>query len=72
MLAFLAELGTPTLVVLTKVDKLKRSARARKIHGIVERLGLDMEQVVPFSALTGEGRDELLTAVEGLLRSEEP
>ncbi len=71
MLTFLAELGVPTLVVLTKVDKLKRSARDRKIHGIVDRLGLDMEQVVPFSALTGEGRDELLTAVEGLLRSEE-
>jgi len=71
MLTFLAELGTPTLVVLTKMDKLKRSARDRKIHGIVERLGLDLEQIVPFSAVTGEGRDELLTAVEGLLRGAE-
>jgi GTP-binding protein len=71
MLTFLAELGMPTLVVLTKVDKLKRSVRDRKIHGIVDRLGLEMEQVVPFSAVTGEGREELLAAVEGLLRSEE-
>lgn len=68
MLIFLAELGTPTLVVLTKVDKLKRSERPRKVGGIVERLGLDMEQIVPFSAVTGEGRDALLAALEGLLR----
>lgn len=68
MLTFLADLGAPTLVVLTKVDKLKRSERARKINGIVERLGLEMEQIVPFSAVTGEGRDALLGALEGLLR----
>ena len=68
MLTFLAELGTPTLVVLTKVDKLKRSERARKIGGISDRLGLEMEQIVPFSAVTGEGREALLGAMEGLLR----
>lgn len=71
MLTFLAELGTPTLVVLTKVDKLKRSERDRKIRGIVDRLGLDMEQVVPYSVVTGEGRDALLMALEGLLREVE-
>lgn len=67
MLAFLADLGTPTLVVLTKVDKLKRSERRKKFGTIVDELGLEMEQVVPFSAVTGEGRDELLRALEGLL-----
>lgn len=70
MLTFLAELGTPTLVVLTKIDKLKRSQRDRKISSLAERLGLDMEQIVPFSALTGEGREVLLGALEGLLREE--
>lgn len=68
MLTFLAELGVPSLVVLTKVDKLKRSQRDRTIRSMVERLGLDMEQVVPFSAVTGEGREALLNALEGLLR----
>ena len=68
MLAFLAALGTPTLVVLTKVDKLKRSERGRKIDKIAERLELDMEQIVPFSAVTGEGREPLLEAIEGLLK----
>lgn len=67
MLAFLAGLGAPTLVVLTKVDKLKRSERKKQFESIVKDLGLDMEQIVPFSAVTGEGRDDLLRALEGLL-----
>ncbi len=71
MLRFLAELGTPTLVVLTKVDKLKRSQRDRKIREMAERLEMDMEQILPFSSVTGEGRDLLLASVEGLLGREE-
>jgi GTP-binding protein len=68
MLDFLAGVGVPTLVVLTKVDKLKRSQRTKQIRSISQRLELDMEQIVPFSAVTGEGRELLLGAVEGLLR----
>ena len=67
MLAFLADLGAPTLVVLTKVDKLKRSQRKKQFGSIAKELGLDMEQILPFSSVTGEGRDELLRALEGLL-----
>jgi len=67
MLEFLADLGAPTLVVLTKIDKLKRSQRAKQLTTIARDLGLDMEQIVPFSSVTGEGRDPLLRALEGLL-----
>lgn len=67
MLARLSELGTPTLVVLTKVDKLTWSRRSRDIPAMVEKLGLDPEQVLAFSSKTGEGRDELLAAVNALL-----
>lgn len=72
MLEFLAGLGVPTLVVLTKVDKLKASQRKRRIRDSVEELGLEMEQVVPFSAVTGEGREALLGAVESLLGTAAP
>ncbi|MFP4622725.1 MAG: ribosome biogenesis GTP-binding protein YihA/YsxC [Gemmatimonadota bacterium] len=68
MLGFLAELGTPTLVVLTKIDKLKRGQRDPRIRATAERLALDMEQIVPFSAVTGEGRDQLHGALEHLLQ----
>jgi GTP-binding protein len=67
MLEFLASLEVPALVVLTKVDKLKGTGRANQLQGIVRELEMDMEQVVPFSAHTGEGRDPLLEAVESLL-----
>ncbi len=67
MLTFLADLGIPTLVVLTKADKLKRSQRKKQFGSITTELGLAMEQIVPFSAVTGEGRDDLLRALEGLL-----
>lgn len=69
MIAFLADLAVPALVVLTKVDKLKRSERRRQFESISEKLELGMEQVVPFSAVTGEGCEDLLRALEGLLES---
>lgn len=67
MLDFLAQLGLPALVALTKVDKLTRSRRASHVPELTRGLGLDPEQVVPFSSVTGEGRDLLLAALEELL-----
>jgi GTP-binding protein len=67
MIEFLASLEVPTLVVLTKTDKLKPSARSERVRSIAAELELDMEQVVPFSAHTGEGRDTLLSSLEALL-----
>lgn len=71
MVAFLAALQLPTLVVLTKMDKLSRSQRAGKVSDAAEALGLDPEQVLPFSAKTGEGREPLLEALDDLLAREE-
>ena len=70
MLEFIATLQLPALVVLTKVDKLKRSQRERKIGGVAGTLGLELEQIVPFSAQTGEGREVLLEALQSLLRED--
>jgi GTP-binding protein len=67
MVDYLTELGLPTLVVLTKIDKLKRSERARSIRRAVDTLGLDESQLLPFSSKTGEGREELLDAVEEIV-----
>ncbi len=67
MLDYLTGLALPTLVVLTKVDKVTKTHRARRVKAITKALGLDPEQVVEFSSLTGEGREDLLGAVEGLV-----
>lgn len=67
MLEYLTGLQLPTLVVLTKVDKVTRNHRVRRVKAITGALRLDPDQVVEFSSLTGEGREELLGALEGLV-----
>lgn len=71
MVGYLAQLGLPTLVVLTKVDKLKHGERVRSVRRAMEVLGLDEEQLLPFSSKTGEGREQLLEALEDLVGPEE-
>jgi GTP-binding protein len=71
MLDYLAQARLPALVVLTKIDKLKRSQRARAIEAATAGLGVDPEQVVPVSSRTGEGRETLLAAVAALLDEDE-
>jgi GTP-binding protein EngB required for normal cell division len=53
--------------VLTKIDKLKRLERRKAMDDALETLGLEAEQILPFSSKTGEGREELLAALEVLL-----
>jgi GTP-binding protein len=67
MMQFLASLGVPTIVVATKVDKLKRSERDAALAVLAEQLGIDDDQLIPFSAHTGEGRDELAQAIVSVL-----
>ncbi len=67
MLDFLAELGAPTIVVATKTDKMGPVVVAARMQAMAESLGLDADQMVAFSSRTGEGRDELATALMDLL-----
>jgi GTP-binding protein len=67
MLDFLADLGAPTIVVLTKIDKLSAREQSTRLHEIAVQLQLDEEQMIPFSATTNAGRDELAAAVVSLI-----
>lgn len=67
MLDYLAELELPTVVVLTKKDKLSRSAADERASEIMESLSLSKEQTIAFSSATGEGRDELAGAIVSLM-----
>lgn len=69
MLDFLSEVGVPTMIVMTKTDKLTKSQAATRIAAIVSSLGLDEEQVIPFSSVTGLGRDDLAEAVMSLVHT---
>src|SRR5207249_6075231 len=57
MVDFLATVGVPTLFAVTKIDKLTRARRDARIADLTRELGAEPEQVIPFSAVTGEGRD---------------
>ena len=67
MIEFLAELEIPTLVVLTKIDKLSSTMRAKQLPALAEALQVDPDQLLPFSSKTGEGREDLLESIEALL-----
>jgi GTP-binding protein len=69
MLDFLSEVGVPAMIVMTKTDKLSRSQAKSRIAEITASLGLEDDQVIPFSSETGEGRDELAEAVVSLIAS---
>jgi GTP-binding protein len=67
MLDFLSDVGAPTIVAITKVDKLSKAAAAARVGEITESLGLDPDQIIPFSAETGLGRDDLAAAIVALV-----
>ena len=63
----LAEIGVPTIVVVTKTDKLASGKLRERLHALAVELELDESQMVAFSAVTGAGRDELAEALVSLL-----
>jgi GTP-binding protein len=67
MLDYLAELEVPTIVALTKTDKLSRAEATARARQVSIALQLESDQVIPFSAHTGEGRVDLLEAIVQLV-----
>jgi GTP-binding protein len=67
MLDFLAQVGVPTMIAMTKTDKLSKAQAAARITTIAAALGLEEDQMIPFSAVTGAGRDELAESLMTLI-----
>lgn len=65
MLQWLRHYGIPFAVVATKADKLSRSRALQNLKTVQTELDLSGGQPpVLFSALTGQGRDEVLQVIE--------
>ncbi|MCH9627580.1 MAG: putative GTP-binding protein EngB [Chlamydiales bacterium] len=58
MLSWIEASGIPAIVVLTKVDKVKRSERARQTKQILSRINNTPH--VHYSAVKNEGRNQLM------------
>ena len=70
LLGLLEEARRPTLLIATKFDKLKASARARSVRTIRNDLDLDEEAlVIPVSSVSGEGLKKIWGVIEEALKS---
>ena len=68
MAEFFRESGHEYLVVANKLDKLKKNETASALELIRKTLVLDKEnQLIPFSSVKGDGRDELLSQLLHLI-----
>ena len=67
LLELLAELGIPTLVAVTKIDKLASKERAARLQALAGLCGVEEDQMIPCSGVTGEGRDDLAASLAALL-----
>ena len=67
MNAFLRASGLPFLVIATKADKVSRGARMKYLAPICRGLQVQPWQVLCASSETGEGREQILEALETAL-----
>lgn len=59
--------GYQPVIIATKLDKLKRSQIQKQVKIVREGLGLEKEDIlIPFSAETKQGRDEIWALIESL------
>jgi GTP-binding protein len=61
--------GIEVITVITKVDKLSKNKRNKQIASIAKSLGCNAEELVQFSAISGEGRNALWQQLLELLET---
>ena len=68
MLEYMLEREIPFIIVLTKADKLNKSERAKRLAAFDAILS-DLEgiTVIAFSAINGEGADEIRSVIEQVI-----
>ncbi len=72
MYQWILDQGYEPIVIATKLDKIKRSQVQKQIKAI--RTGLEMAKgslILPYSAQTKQGRDEIWQVIDGLITPEE-
>lgn len=70
MIDFMIEQEIPFVIILTKSDKLNKTERANRLAAFEEQFAdLEGVQVIPFSAVTGEGAEEIRAILEDMSAS---
>jgi GTP-binding protein len=55
------------IVVITKADKLSKNKRSKQAGSIAKSIGMKARELIQFSAISGEGKDEIWEALRQLL-----
>lgn len=64
--------GFQPIVIATKADKINRSQLQKQVKAVRQGLGVDKETaVIPFSAQTRQGRDEIYEMIDRILEQSE-
>ncbi len=63
--------GIVVIAVITKVDKLSKNKRNKQVASIAKTLGCKPQRLLQFSAMSGEGRDQIWEELIGLLEAEQ-
>ena len=72
MIRFLYESNAPFVIVLTKKDKLKKTAYEKRIEEALDELEeFEGTELIPFSAVSGEGLDDVKEVIEEYINSME-
>lgn len=65
--------GYSPIIIATKLDKIKKSQLQKNIKIIKEKLQCEKETIIiPFSAETKQGRDEIWALIDEIVEYEEP
>ena len=61
--------GFKPIIIATKLDKIKRSQIQKQVKLLRETLGAEKDtRIIPFSALTRQGREEIYEIIEEILQ----
>jgi GTP-binding protein len=64
---WLQAMQVPVIIVVTKADKLSKNKRNKQAASIAKSLGRTAQELIQFSATSGEGKDEIWQALRQLL-----
>lgn len=71
MCDWIVKQGYEPIIIATKLDKIKRSQIAKQVKLIRETLKMKSETIIiPFSAETKQGRDEIYTVIDSYITEE--
>jgi GTP-binding protein len=67
---WLQAMQVPVIIVVTKADKLSKNKRNKQAASIAKSLGRTAQELIQFSATSGEGKDEIWRELLRILESQ--